>query len=219
MQICTACSVREVICNLVICVTDMLQISTAELAAKAEETRGQLRHLDQQVGLIEYVVIFVCGDRERNRSEREVGTGKYKPYGHASMSGIRHVTGSREVVKKIRGGNPDQQCCLIMCYLHQDLTDLLCLVSSILKYHIWMFYGLWRSITPLEINCLHTHTHTVCRAVSHGFDWRVTKLTLDFWQVRRSVCFLLLSPSLWNDQKKKQEIRGGERTERRKGRG
>ncbi|CAB1458414.1 unnamed protein product [Pleuronectes platessa] len=29
--------------------TDMLQISTAELAAKAEETRGQLRHLDQQV--------------------------------------------------------------------------------------------------------------------------------------------------------------------------
>lgn len=29
----------------------MLQISTAELAAKAEETRGQLRHLDQQVGL------------------------------------------------------------------------------------------------------------------------------------------------------------------------
>lgn len=32
------------------CVADMLQISTAELAAKAEETRGQLRHLDQQVG-------------------------------------------------------------------------------------------------------------------------------------------------------------------------
>ncbi|XP_074543266.1 voltage-gated delayed rectifier potassium channel KCNH8 isoform X1 [Halichoeres trimaculatus] len=29
--------------------TDMLQISTAELAAKAEETRGQLKHLDQQV--------------------------------------------------------------------------------------------------------------------------------------------------------------------------
>lgn len=29
---------------------DVLQISTAELAAKAEETRGQLRHLDQQVG-------------------------------------------------------------------------------------------------------------------------------------------------------------------------
>ncbi|KAL7381896.1 hypothetical protein ABVT39_013080 [Epinephelus coioides] len=29
--------------------TDILQISTAELAAKAEETRGQLRHLDQQV--------------------------------------------------------------------------------------------------------------------------------------------------------------------------
>uniref|UniRef100_H3DK56 Potassium voltage-gated channel, subfamily H (eag-related), member 8 n=1 Tax=Tetraodon nigroviridis TaxID=99883 RepID=H3DK56_TETNG len=28
---------------------DLLQISTAELAAKAEETRGQLRHLDQQV--------------------------------------------------------------------------------------------------------------------------------------------------------------------------
>lgn len=28
----------------------MLQISTAELAVKAEETRGQLRHLDQQVG-------------------------------------------------------------------------------------------------------------------------------------------------------------------------
>ncbi|XP_056153960.1 potassium voltage-gated channel subfamily H member 8 [Lampris incognitus] len=29
--------------------TDMLQISTAELAAKAEETRGQLHHLDQEV--------------------------------------------------------------------------------------------------------------------------------------------------------------------------
>ncbi|XP_074469993.1 voltage-gated delayed rectifier potassium channel KCNH8 [Sebastes fasciatus] len=29
--------------------TDLLQISTAELAAKAEETRGQLQHLDQQV--------------------------------------------------------------------------------------------------------------------------------------------------------------------------
>ncbi|XP_033981358.1 potassium voltage-gated channel subfamily H member 8 [Trematomus bernacchii] len=29
--------------------TDILQISTAELAAKAEETRGQLQHLDQQV--------------------------------------------------------------------------------------------------------------------------------------------------------------------------
>ncbi|KAM4631517.1 voltage-gated delayed rectifier potassium channel KCNH8 [Polymixia lowei] len=29
--------------------TDMLQISTAELAAKAEETRGQLCHLDQEV--------------------------------------------------------------------------------------------------------------------------------------------------------------------------
>lgn len=33
-----------------VCAADMLQISTAELAAKAEETRGQLRHLDQQVG-------------------------------------------------------------------------------------------------------------------------------------------------------------------------
>ncbi|XP_030004020.1 potassium voltage-gated channel subfamily H member 8 [Sphaeramia orbicularis] len=32
--------------------TDMLQISTAELAAKAEETRGQLRHLDQQVNTL-----------------------------------------------------------------------------------------------------------------------------------------------------------------------
>nr|XP_046272825.1 potassium voltage-gated channel subfamily H member 8 [Scatophagus argus] len=32
--------------------TDMLQISTAELAAKAEETRGQLRHLDQQVSAL-----------------------------------------------------------------------------------------------------------------------------------------------------------------------
>nr|XP_057903733.1 potassium voltage-gated channel subfamily H member 8 [Doryrhamphus excisus] len=31
------------------CNTDMPQISTAELAAKAEETRGQLRHLNQQV--------------------------------------------------------------------------------------------------------------------------------------------------------------------------
>lgn len=27
-----------------------MQISTAELAAKAEETRAQLQHLDQQVG-------------------------------------------------------------------------------------------------------------------------------------------------------------------------
>ncbi|XP_039977787.1 potassium voltage-gated channel subfamily H member 8 [Xiphias gladius] len=32
--------------------TDMLQISTAELAAKAEETREQLRHLDQQVSTL-----------------------------------------------------------------------------------------------------------------------------------------------------------------------
>ncbi|KAM9385711.1 voltage-gated delayed rectifier potassium channel KCNH8 [Pholidichthys leucotaenia] len=32
--------------------TDMLHISTAELAAKAEETRGQLRHLDQQVSTL-----------------------------------------------------------------------------------------------------------------------------------------------------------------------
>ncbi|CAG5890851.1 unnamed protein product [Menidia menidia] len=32
--------------------TDMLHISTAELAAKAEETRGQLRHLDQQVSIL-----------------------------------------------------------------------------------------------------------------------------------------------------------------------
>ncbi|KAI3358479.1 hypothetical protein L3Q82_014899 [Scortum barcoo] len=32
--------------------SDMLQISTAELAAKAEETRGQLQHLDQQVSTL-----------------------------------------------------------------------------------------------------------------------------------------------------------------------
>ncbi|XP_076006052.1 voltage-gated delayed rectifier potassium channel KCNH8 [Genypterus blacodes] len=32
--------------------TDMLQISTAELAVKAEETRGQLRHLDLQVSTL-----------------------------------------------------------------------------------------------------------------------------------------------------------------------
>ncbi|KAM6900027.1 voltage-gated delayed rectifier potassium channel KCNH8 [Xenentodon cancila] len=32
--------------------TDMLHISTAELAAKAEETRGQLQHLDQQVSTL-----------------------------------------------------------------------------------------------------------------------------------------------------------------------
>ncbi|XP_015229610.1 PREDICTED: potassium voltage-gated channel subfamily H member 8 isoform X2 [Cyprinodon variegatus] len=32
--------------------TDMLQISTTEFAAKAEETRGQLRHLDQQVSIL-----------------------------------------------------------------------------------------------------------------------------------------------------------------------
>ncbi|XP_030597110.1 potassium voltage-gated channel subfamily H member 8 [Archocentrus centrarchus] len=32
--------------------TDMLHISTAEIAAKAEETRGQLRHLDQQVSTL-----------------------------------------------------------------------------------------------------------------------------------------------------------------------
>lgn len=38
--------------------------------------------------------------------------------------------------------------------------------------------------------------HTASRAVSYGFDWRVAKLTLDFWQVRRRVCFLLLSLSL-----------------------
>lgn len=38
------------VCILSIFVTDMLQINTAELAAKAEDTRGQLRHLDQQVG-------------------------------------------------------------------------------------------------------------------------------------------------------------------------
>ncbi|XP_070397561.1 voltage-gated delayed rectifier potassium channel KCNH8 isoform X2 [Nothobranchius furzeri] len=31
---------------------DMLRISTTELAAKAEETRGQLRHLDQQVSIL-----------------------------------------------------------------------------------------------------------------------------------------------------------------------
>lgn len=36
-----------IICSFV---TDMMQISTTELAAKAEETREQLRHLDQQVG-------------------------------------------------------------------------------------------------------------------------------------------------------------------------
>ncbi|XP_017274903.1 potassium voltage-gated channel subfamily H member 8 [Kryptolebias marmoratus] len=32
--------------------TDIMQISTTELAAKAEETRGQLRHLDQQVSTL-----------------------------------------------------------------------------------------------------------------------------------------------------------------------
>ncbi|MEQ2243755.1 hypothetical protein ILYODFUR_010110, partial [Ilyodon furcidens] len=32
--------------------TDMLHINTTELAAKAEETRGQLRHLDQQVSTL-----------------------------------------------------------------------------------------------------------------------------------------------------------------------
>lgn len=142
MQICTACSVREVICNLVICVTDMLQISTAELAAKAEETRGQLRHLDQQVGLIEYVVRFVCGDRERNRSEREMGTGKHKPYGHASMSGTRHVTGSREVVKKTRGGNPDLQCCL--CVIYTKISQICCALSvafSSIIFGCFMVFG------------------------------------------------------------------------------
>lgn len=46
----------------------MLQISTAELAAKAEETRGQLRHLDQQVGLCVCVCLCVQGDRERQTS-------------------------------------------------------------------------------------------------------------------------------------------------------
>lgn len=38
------------VCLLSVSPADVLQISTAELAAKAEETRGQLRHLDQQVG-------------------------------------------------------------------------------------------------------------------------------------------------------------------------
>ena len=56
----------EVICNALICVTDMLQISTAELAAKAEETRGQLRHLDQQVERT-VCLWFVCDGRETDR--------------------------------------------------------------------------------------------------------------------------------------------------------
>ncbi|KAF3833730.1 hypothetical protein F7725_024934 [Dissostichus mawsoni] len=45
--------------------TDILQISTAELAAKAEETRGQLQHLDQQ-----------RDRRNDNESERRVGSGE-----------------------------------------------------------------------------------------------------------------------------------------------
>lgn len=67
------------ICNLLICVTDMLQISTAELAAKAEETRRQLQHLDQQVGLC--VCVCVCDKREREidgERDRQVGSGKHK---------------------------------------------------------------------------------------------------------------------------------------------
>lgn len=33
------------------CVADVQQVSTAELAARAEETREQLQHLDRQVGV------------------------------------------------------------------------------------------------------------------------------------------------------------------------
>lgn len=47
----------------------MLQISTAELAAKAEETRGQLRHLDQQVGL---ELVFVVTDRQMSSAHMAV---------------------------------------------------------------------------------------------------------------------------------------------------
>lgn len=44
----------------------MLQISTAELAAKAEETRGQLQHLDQQVGLSVRVCVFLLASKKSN---------------------------------------------------------------------------------------------------------------------------------------------------------
>ncbi len=79
----------------------MLQISTAELAAKAEETRGQLRHLDQQVRLCVRVCVCLCDERERDRQrDRQVGSGKHKPYGYISMSGVRQVKGLREVMKR-----------------------------------------------------------------------------------------------------------------------
>ncbi|XP_028284367.1 potassium voltage-gated channel subfamily H member 8 [Parambassis ranga] len=46
---CRNCPVNEPTSASASTTTDVLDISTAELAAKAEETRGQLQHLDQQV--------------------------------------------------------------------------------------------------------------------------------------------------------------------------
>lgn len=40
----------------------MLHVSTAELAAKAEETRGQLQHLDQQVGFAVCLFVLLSKD-------------------------------------------------------------------------------------------------------------------------------------------------------------
>lgn len=50
----------------------MLHISTAELAAKAEETRGQLRHLDQQVGPCVCVCVNHMAMSAQNISDEDV---------------------------------------------------------------------------------------------------------------------------------------------------
>lgn len=81
-----------------ICVTDMLQISTAELAAKAEETRGQLRHLDQQVGLCVCVCVCVCV------TDRETHTDRWAQVSmsHMAVSAcqVRHVNRFRDLMKQ-----------------------------------------------------------------------------------------------------------------------
>lgn len=63
----------------------MLQVSTAELAAKAEETRGQLRHLDQQVG--HWVL------REETRSnDLLTGSHTHPPMLHPSADAVLNAT-------------------------------------------------------------------------------------------------------------------------------
>ncbi|XP_061598714.1 LOW QUALITY PROTEIN: potassium voltage-gated channel subfamily H member 8 [Cololabis saira] len=55
--------------------TDMLHINIAELAAEAEETRGQLRHLDQQVSTLQRVVSDLRQDTRRILQLMEMGSG------------------------------------------------------------------------------------------------------------------------------------------------